>query len=330
MHNNDCLTYVKWLAAQAIETQADHIIFMGDWFETRSAINIHTLHLAHQAMTILNDLNLPIFMIVGNHDCYFRNSRNVHSLVQYSEFSNVTVIDNITHEPSIGDGGTLLVPYAFGDEYEQMKNYLHLKTWFGHFEFQGFVITGQNHTMTSGPRPADYIGPAIFSGHFHKRQTIGNITYIGNTFPMDYSDAGDIARGCMTYDHATDAIEFFDWEACPKYQRVYLSELLDKGPENVLWEHARVKCYVDRALDYEQSMLLKDALIDEFHLREFVMEEVVDLNEVARGDSQVVISEEDQLEDVDHMVVRLLEGIQTEVISPTKLISIYNSLEVRS
>jgi len=37
----------------------------------------------------------------------------------------------------------------------------------------------------------------VFTGHFHKRQTANNITYIGNCFPHNYADAGDDERGMM-------------------------------------------------------------------------------------------------------------------------------------
>ena len=38
----------------------------------------------------------------------------------------------------------------------------------------------------------------VFSGHFHRRQVKGNIHYIGNTFPHNYSDAND-------FNHNNDA-----------------------------------------------------------------------------------------------------------------------------
>lgn len=330
-HNTDCLNYVKWFIEEVKKSGADHIIFMGDWFETRSSINIHTLHYAWEAVTLLSELGLPIFMIIGNHDCYYKNSRTVHSLIQYKEFPTVRIIDAApTVIDEIGDG-VLMVPYLFHAEYETLKDYLklNLKSWFGHFEFQGFVITGQNHKMLVGPSPADYAGPNIFSGHFHKRQKMGNIQYTGNTFPMDYSDAGDVSRGMMVYDHTNNTYEFIDWEQCPKYQRVMLSDLIDNGPEGKLWRGARVRCYVDREINYEESISLKEVMLEEYALREFVLEELVNLNDVAR-DTEVDLTDTEELEDVDHLVVRLLSQLQTDTIKPQILVDIYNSLEVHN
>lgn len=330
VHNTDCLNYIDWVVQQAIDNKVDNIVFMGDWFETRSSINIHTLNYAYRGMERLNALNIPIYVIVGNHDCYYKNSRSVHSLVQYKEFPSVTVVDSFLRVPHMGDGA-LMVPYAFADEYESLKDYLDVDVWFGHFEFQGFVITGQNHKMLTGPNPSEFVGPDIFSGHFHKRQTIGNVTYIGNTFPMDYSDAGDVARGCMIYDHDQpkgSRVEFINWANCPKYQRVLLSDLITKGPDTLLWNDARVRCYVDQEINYEESLSLKEVLMEEYQLREFVLEEIISLNDVAR-DTEVELTDEEQLEDVDHLVVRLLSGLQTDNIKPQRLIDIYNSLEIQ-
>lgn len=328
VHNRDCLAFIEWFCEQVKAQRADHIIFMGDWFETRSSINVHTLNYAHVGMTLLNSLGIPIFMVVGNHDLYFKNTRDVHSLVSYAEFENVRLITDITVVPEIGDGA-LLCPYLFHHEYEELKKYTALKTWWGHFEFQGFVITGQNHKMMTGPLATEFVEPLIFSGHFHKRQQQNNVVYTGNCFPMDYSDSGDYERGATVYDHHTNTFQFLDWADCPKYQRVMLSDLIDKGPEGIIHRGARVRCYVDREINYEESMSLKEVILEEYDLREFVLEEVVNLDELARG-SDVSFEQEEGLEDLDHLVVRILGQLQTEKIKPNRLVDIYNSLELPS
>ena len=34
-HNQDCLNYINWFCKEAVDNGADHIIFLGDWFENR-------------------------------------------------------------------------------------------------------------------------------------------------------------------------------------------------------------------------------------------------------------------------------------------------------
>lgn len=326
VHNEDCQRYIDWFCALVkADPTIDSIGFLGDWYESRSAINTSTLNYSHKAAKQLNDLGLPVYFIIGNHDLYHKNTRKVYAPITFGEFSNFTVVNEPTEVPELGPQGSFLCPYLFHHEYQTLKdNYAHRPVWMGHFEFQGFVITGQNHKMLTGPNPLDFATQRrIFSGHFHKRQTMGNTTYIGNTFPTNYSDAGDNARGASVYDHVTNEIVFHDWLECPKYQRVLLSELIDKGPSALIFPGSRVRCYVDQAINYEESMSLKEAMMEEFSLREFVIEEVTNLNEVAR-DSE--ITEGDELEDVDHLVVRLLGGLQTEKIKSQTLIDIYSKL----
>lgn len=329
-HNQDCLDFVEWFCEQATTHKADHIIFMGDWYENRSSINIHTMNYAYAAATKLNALNIPVFMIVGNHDCYRKHSRDIHSLVSYKEFSNITVIEDIMVVPEIGNTGALMCPYIFHHEYDLLKGDVAkqaLETWWGHFEFQGFVITGNNVKMPSGPDPVDFSGPRkIFSGHFHKRQSVGNVTYIGNTFPMDFSDSGDENRGCLIFDHHNLTETFINWEHCPKFQKVLLSDLVSQDPDNLIKRGAKVKCYVDTQLTFEESVQLKEALVEQYSLREFSWEELISLNELAR-DSEYT-DEDVQVEDVDHLVIRLLGTLNTDKIKAEKLVSIYNSLQV--
>jgi hypothetical protein len=49
----------------------------------------------------------------------------------------------------------------------------------------------------------------VFSGHFHKRQSKANVWYIGNSFPHNYADAGDDARGMMILEW--DKSVFHSW-----------------------------------------------------------------------------------------------------------------------
>ena len=64
---------------------------------------------------------------------------------------------------------------------------------------------------------------AVFSGHFHKRQTKINsngipVTYIGNAFPHNFNDVGDRDRGCMILEWGKDPV-YRNWEEAPNYNR---------------------------------------------------------------------------------------------------------------
>jgi len=333
IHNQDCLDFLAWFCEQVqADPTIDYIGFLGDWNENRSSINIATLNSSHEGASMLNNLGLPVFFVVGNHDLYHRNSREIHSIVTFKEFSNFVVID----EPKIIDqieGGALFSPYMFHDEYPGLQEYLKIPFWAGHFEFQGFIVTGYNVKMPTGPAASDFKGPKhIVSGHFHKRQEQDNIVYMGNTFPMDFGDAGDFNRGMMTYDHIDDDMTFIDWPDCPKYLKIKLSQLLDD--KVTMYRNARVKCLVDVPITFEESTLIRQQMMDAYKLREFALEETQQLNEaltsteVSEETKEEVANKDEEISTVDDLVIKMLQEIKSDHIDNNLLIEQYKRLTI--
>lgn len=326
LHNEDCLRYFDWFCEQVKnDPEIDHINFLGDWFENRSALNVATLNYAYEGAKKLSDLGLPIYFLVGNHDLYHRHTRALYSVIPYKEFPNFNVIDSPTVIPEVGDGGALYVPYLFNDEYPLLSKYLKMKTWWGHFEFKGFIVTGYNITMPTGPDPKDFEGPEhIFSGHFHKRQQQGHVTYIGNIFPTTFGDAGDTNRGMMTYDHEDKTIKFINWKDCPKYIKTKLTDIFDETVK--IYPESRVKCMVDIPISFEESTYLRQKFMDDFKLREFTMEESKEIS-AALTDTQTTVNTDDiKLDSVDDLVIQMLTDIDSEHIDNQLLIEQYQRI----
>ena len=324
VHNTDCVNFIKYMANHIKKNKdIDHIIFMGDWFENRSSVNILTLNYSYEAASILNDLGLPIFFLVGNHDLYNRFNRDVYSTIFFHEFNNFKIINDNTIIPEIGDG-VLLSPFLFHDEYQHLSKYKKVPIWFGHYEFNGFVVTGDNVRFSGGPDPKKFDKiHRIFSGHFHKRQLDGNICYIGNTFPMDFSDANDIERGFATYTHDTDELEFFDWEDCPKYTRALLSQV--NSGEVVLLKNARVECIADVDISYKANIALRKELKSDYELREFVIKEPL-LSVTIDNEDDIINNENNKMLQTSELIINLLGEITAEQIDKNLLIEIYKTL----
>ena len=307
------------------DPEIDHVMFLGDWNENRSALNIETLNYSYRGAKILDSIGLPVFFIIGNHDLYRRNTREIHSVIPYQELDNFRLVTEPMVVEEIGEGGALVCPYLFHEEYPSLKKYLNLKTWWGHFEFKGFVITGYSITMPTGPDPSDYVGPEhIFSGHFHRRQADGQVVYIGNTFPMDFGDAGDDDRGMAIFNHSKDEMIFHNWEECPKYIKTTLSELIDKTVE--IQSGARVKCIVDEVITFQDSQDLRLMMMEKYNLREFTLEESREITSALSDTITDVDIENIKLKGVDELVVEMLQDIDTEHFENKLLIDIYQSL----
>ncbi len=325
-HNQDCLNFIEWFCQQVeADPEIDYIAFLGDWNENRSALNIATLNYSYRGAKRLNELGLPIFFVVGNHDLYHRHTRDIHSVIPFNEFGNFILVE----EPMIVENienTVLFAPYLFHDEYPDLSKYLEIPFWAGHFEFKGFEVTGYGMKMPTGPEAKDFEGPDhIVSGHFHKRQADGNVVYIGNTFPMDFGDAGDNERGMMTYDHTKDEMLFENWEDCPKYVKTTLTDILDGSA--TLYPNSRVKCIVDVPISFEESTALKQSFAEKYSLREFTMEESHEIK-AAISDTDIDIDWEDnKLAGVDELVEQMLREINSEHIDNQKLIDVYNELQ---
>lgn len=323
LHNQDCLDFVEWFCGNVKnDSNITHVVFMGDWFENRNSVNVLTLNFAHEALKRLNALGLPVYIIVGNHDLYHRENRKVFSTKIFDEFKNIVLVnDPITIEETI-----LVAPFMFKHEYPELVKFNNMKYWMGHFEFRNFVVTGSDRRMEHGPDHTAFTGPTyIFSGHFHKRQANDNVVYIGNCFPMDYGDAWDDARGMCVLDTQTEDVDFIDWEDCPKYRKVKLSDVLT-DPELTFPPKCRVRCIIDADIGYSEAQQLRDELTKGLGLREFSLEEnLYEKKDAIAGEEMM---ENFDLSSLNDAVVKMLQsGISgTTTIDPERLIDIYQKL----
>ncbi len=323
VHNQDCIDYLEWFCKNVNkDKEIDAIFFLGDWHEHRSAINGMTLHYSEMGANMLNALGKPVYFVVGNHDLYFRNTRDIFTTVIFDKLENFTLVN----EPIvIKDNSCVIAPFLFEEEYDEFfKKYKEYDVIAGHFEFKGFVLTGETFIKEDGPDPSKYSKQKkIFSGHYHKRQSKHNVHYIGNTFPADFSDANDLERGMAVYDFRTDDVKYINWSECPKYIKTKLSDVL-KNPSKVLDENARVKVVVDQEISLSENNEIKKLLTEKYGLREMVLEEQVS-TEVELTDIEQEI-EDLKLTDLSDIVPELLKRIKSDKIDSTKLVEIYRKL----
>lgn len=321
VHNRDCLEFIEWFIMQCKKEEVDHIVFGGDWFEHRDSISGRTLHYSHEAMKrIKKELgHLPFYFIVGNHDLVFRNNRDTFNTKIFEPFPNMVIVnENLSLE--IGGKKVLFCPFLFKNEYANQIKYINShEIVYGHFEFKGFVVTGDTKTMDHGPEHTDFKKcKRIFTGHFHKRQNNSNVYYLGSTFPMDYSDANDTDRGMAIYTYDSDDLQYINWPDAPTYIRCTLSEVL-KSPKKFLRNKATVSCEADVDLAYDEILKVQTSLSKKYNLREFNIFEKPEEYETSEE-----IDEEDlQSEDSNIVIKNLLKKVKSDKIDNEILIQIY-------
>jgi len=314
VHNQDCEEFVDWYIAKAKGEGCDVGIFMGDWHHNRNSLNITTMDYSLRALEKLGQAFDKFYFFPGNHDLYYKDKRDIHSVEFGKYIPGITVV----HEPTtIGD--VTLCPWLVGDEWRSIGK-KGGKYIFGHFELPSFFMNAMVQMPDHGEIQLDSFQnyELGFSGHFHKRQQRQNMIYIGNAFPHNYADAWDDERGMMILEWGQQP-EYHSWPGQPTFRTVKLSQLIDEADTLILpKQHLRVTLDID--ISYEEASFIKEKFITDYDIRELTLiAERKDIEINTNIDIQT-------FESVDQIVSKQLVNIDSDQYDKNKLLEIYNSL----
>ena len=187
------------------EHEIKTVIHMGDVFDSRKSIDYQSLEWSKRV--VFDPLKkYEVHMLVGNHDCYFKDSNHVNSpelLLQ--DYSNIKTYSSPTNT-KIGGIDMTLIPWICSDNYDETLKVIqksNAKIAMGHLELRGFYVNkhlvmddhGMDSTIFSKFEK-------VFSGHYHTRSDNGKIFYLGNPYEMYWSDVND-TRGFHIFDTET-------------------------------------------------------------------------------------------------------------------------------
>lgn len=315
IHNDDCLAFVKWATAKAKEEGCETCLFLGDWHNNRASINIVTLNYSIRALEHLNANFDNVYFIPGNHDLYYRDKRDVQSVEWAKHLPNIHICNDW-----VSTGNVVIAPWLVADDHKKIRK-LSGEYMFGHFELPGYMM----NAMVKMPDHGELCGDDmqgfshVFSGHFHKRQTQRNITYIGNAFPHNYADAGDDERGLTILEWGKPA-EYHAWPDQPKYRVFKLSDVL-QHTEAMLQPGMHVRVNLDIDISYEESTFIKETFIDTYKLREITLVPVKSDEFIANAAPGTI-----EFESIDTIVTNQLTSINSDHYDPNLLLDIYRHL----
>ena len=312
-HLKDCHDYVEWFIAEAKARDCETCIFLGDWHHHRASINIATMNATIRDLKKLNDAFEKVYVILGNHDLYYREKRDLNSIEFARDLPNIVMIDEHFLE-----GNVSIIPWLVGDEHKKL-NKIDCKYMFGHFELPYFKMNAMVEMPDHGGiKASDISNPEyVFSGHFHARQYKGNIHYIGNAFPHNYADAGDNERGAMFLTWGEEPV-YVNWQDCPKYIMMGLRELLEDPAKHLDEQtHARIK--LDVGISYEEANFIRETFAKQFNVRELQLIPIKEEEEAFEGT-------EIKFESVDQIVISQLETIESQLVDTEKLIELYRDI----
>jgi len=314
-HNEDCLNFVKWATAKALEQGCETCLFLGDWHNNRASLNIVTLNYSLQALEHMNDNFERVYFIPGNHDLYYRDKRDIQSVEWAKHLPNVQICNDW-----FSSGNVVIAPWLVADDHRRIPK-LTGKYMFGHFELPGYLMNAQIEMPDHGEvQREDFSGfEHVFTGHFHKRQTKKNITYIGNCFPHNYADAGDDERGMMILEWGQEP-EFHAWPDQPRYRVFGLANLIDNAA-NLLQPKMHVRVNLDIEISYEEAGFIKDNFVSQYQLREMAL-----IPNKTSGVSEDLAPGDVKFESVDQIVTDQLTNIESEFYDNKLLLKIYQNL----
>jgi hypothetical protein len=315
IHNEDCLNFVKWATSKAREEGCETALFLGDWHNNRASINIVTLNYSLKALEHLNENFDRVYFIPGNHDLYYRDKRDIQSVEWARHLPNIQICNDW-----FSDGDVTIAPWLVADDYKRIPK-LKSQYVFGHFELPHFFMNAMVQMPDHGDVKREDFGSVghVFTGHFHKRQTNKNITYIGNAFPHNYADAQDDERGLTILEWGKDP-EYHAWPDQPRYRVHGLGAVLS-NPEKLLGKGMHVRVNLDIDISYEEANFIKETFIDQYKLREITLipQKSVDINEY---DIQGNVA----FESVDQIVTNQLSAISSDSFDKKLLLDIYRNL----
>lgn len=316
LHNQDCLDFINWFVEQAQNNNCDVCIFLGDYFHNRNNTNLITMNYGLKGMQVISKGFERIYMIPGNHDNFYKDRRDINSIAWASHIQNIKILNEIT---CLDDA--IFVPWLVQNEHKEMLKKKGTYV-FGHFELPKFLMNAQLEMPDVGELKTEQFKNFyhVYTGHFHKRQTQNNVTYIGNAFPHNFGDAGDDDRGMMILPWGEEPT-FIMWPDAPKYRHVKISDLVI-DPSRFLPEKGYIKLLLDTDISYEEATYLKENLLKSFNLRELSL---VSMKRDFSVDN-LIPTGNIQIQSVDTIVQKEIMNINSDFYDTNILLDIYRGL----
>jgi DNA repair exonuclease SbcCD nuclease subunit len=187
------------------EKGVEVVIHMGDAFDSRKSIDYQSLEWAKRV--VFDPLKeYEVHMIVGNHDCYFKNSNDVNSpSLLLKDYDNIKTYSSPTNT-KVGGIDMTFIPWICSENHDETLKVIKkskAKIAMGHLELQGFRVNKHLVMEEHGLDPNIFAKfQKVFSGHYHTRSDNGTVFYLGNPYEMYWTDVND-TRGFHIFDTET-------------------------------------------------------------------------------------------------------------------------------
>ena len=256
IHQNDkewifnTFFWLKHFKDECLKRKVKNVIFCGDFFNPRDTVNWDTVNYGKICIEFLRKY-FKLFLIVGNHCCFYKNNTEINSLNIFKGLKNVCIIDNVT-TINIENRKITLVPWIFNLNDIPKSDII-----FGHFEIDTFKMSGKICKSDLTAQKLLSKAPLIFSGHFHtndeRKYNNGEIIYVGNPFEMDFNDENN-RKGFYILNLDDLKYEFIQNTISPKHHKIFLSKWIhiDNDKKENIVKNNIIKFIKDIEMDDKQ------------------------------------------------------------------------------
>jgi DNA repair exonuclease SbcCD nuclease subunit len=242
------------------------VFHLGDVFDRRKYINFNILNrFRRNILHPLEDMGIEIVAISGNHDIFFRNTNEVNALQEIlGGWDNIKIYIEPTE--IVVDGiNILLVPWITQNNLEKISSYLDntkSSIIMGHFEVNGFQMFRDVECIEGLDRSIFDRFDMVLTGHFHHKNSIDNIHYVGSPYEMTFSDMND-PKGFHIFDSETLELEFIE-NPFRMFHKIYYDDRGKKSEEilNSIDSQQYVNTYLKVIVNYKTNPIIFDKFID--------------------------------------------------------------------
>lgn len=227
------LDFLTKTVDQDFDENRDILILEGDVFHSRESINVRIQNEAFEIFKALSQkFKRGIYIIIGNHDVYYKDKNEVHSLKSISyladnihvferpEILTINKVHNFLMLPWLEDAAKLA---EIVTDYRDICQYI-----ICHADIKGLKFnkwTQVEHGLDLNSLNS-YL--RVYGGHIHHRQENKNVLYTGTPYQMDRGDMGNV-KGYYQLDVSTDKLSetFIENTVSPTYVKFDIMNLLE-------------------------------------------------------------------------------------------------------
>ena len=229
LFNNQIFPYME-------KNNITEIYQLGDLLDNRTTTDIGWLEtLKREFFDTLKKKNFKMFTLLGNHDIFHRESRDISLIETLSQLypDNFRIYKEREIVNILGQK-VYMVPWITKNETLKKEELQNIDFVFGHFEVRGFS-TAPGHIDEKSELTEDYFRKqtdlkGVFSGHYHLRNTKGFFKYLGSAFQLNWGDHNDL-KGF--YDFNGSELVFIENTTTKKFIKVKYNDENEQGEVEV-------------------------------------------------------------------------------------------------